>query len=58
MSLRKAAEDVVCLTTMHTAIGVIRKGPLLSSSDPHVKRDPHRFRPATLGIVSRPRVPE
>lgn len=38
MSLRKAAEDVVRLTTMHTAVGVIRKGPLLSSSDPHVAR--------------------
>lgn len=49
MSIRKG-EDVVCLTTMFVQDGtLIRKGTVLPSRDPHVKRNPHLFMPATLG---------
>ena len=34
---------------MHTEDGLIRKGTVLSSSDPHAKRNPHLFTPATVG---------
>ena len=49
MSIREPAQNMVCVTTMHTGEGIIRKGDVLPSTHAAVKRNRHLFLPATAG---------